>query len=547
MPFEQILRDHLLDDAEVVSLPERVDPARPIARAKARRRHRVTAAAVATVAVVAVAGVAAVPALRDDGDGTDTVITPAAEGLVPTGPLDLAWSSAEDGLSGVESQFQQADGTVYALSTGPGVRYGDDVPFPKGLYRLDENGVWQLQELDSEHRMQDVAGVGDALYGVSTGPASQGDGSVVRLSRSGDGGETWTDEDIPPAEAPSADDHWSRSVTMKVESNGPVTLAVVNTQFSPDVTKLFPELAEDNGTPNWYNVEARDEGLVLMQLTSSGSGASADGLTFVPEEQQTAPTSTVAPEQPTEQPTTTDVDILTSDGRPVVEEDVHTIPWSDLGVSSQAGAYPVHNQVFRLDGDTWQQVDNDLGASVVYGVGVAGDLFTATGFRPVPDGSEPVADETTYVSADGAIWTPVETPHDGRVVGAGPGLVNAPYEGTTLDISADGGASWSQLDLAAVGMAGDCTFAAAAGGPLGVALVIAGPDGSPEALATSADLVTWTITTLSEIAGTDDIAVVTPFVGRDRVVLLIQGHKPGGPESVEPGPSRTAVGTPRRS
>ncbi len=173
MPFEQILRDHLLDDAEVVPLPERGNPGRAIARARARRRHRLTAAAVATVAVVTAAGVAALPALRDGGH--DTVLTPATGGgLDATGPLDIAWTSADGGLSGLESQFQLADGTVYAFSTGPGVHYGDPTPLPQAVYHLDENGVWQPEGQNPVNRLLDVTGTGDALYGVATGPGTAG-------------------------------------------------------------------------------------------------------------------------------------------------------------------------------------------------------------------------------------------------------------------------------------------------------------------------------------------------------------------------------------
>jgi hypothetical protein len=524
MPFEQILRDHLLDDAEVVLLPERGDPARAIARARTRRRHRVTAAAVATVAVVAAAGVAAAPALTDGG-GDDTVITPATNGLDATGPLDLQWSAADGGLSGLQSQFQQADGTVYALSTGPGARYGDPTPLPQAIYRLDENGVWQPLELDGDHRMQDVAGVGDALYGVSTAPATQGNGTVMHLSRSGDGGQTWTDEDVPPAEPPSTSHDWGRSVSMAVESNGSTTLAVVTTGFHPDVDALFPE-ARDN--PVAYIVEPREGGLALVHLTA-GPGGDGGAVT------------TTAP--PTTPPTRSETGVRSTWSGELVQEDVRIVPWADLGVSSQSEAYAVRNEVYRLSGDSWEPVDNDLGSGGVLELGLAGDLFTARYYEPGTGGDW--SDTQLVVSADGATWTQVEAPRDGQVVGAGPALVNAPYgTGTSIDVSTDGGASWSQVDLGAFGMAPDCGFHSAAGGPLGVALVIAGPEGRPEALAASADLVTWTITPLADIAGTSDIGMVTPFVGRDRIVVSVNGRSP---DYREPGPSRTVVGIPRRS
>jgi hypothetical protein len=526
MPFEQILRDRLLDDAEVVALPER-DPARAIARARARRRHHLTAAAVATVAVVAAAGVAAVPALRDNRD--DTVMTPAANGLEPTGPLDLSWSAADGGLSGLQSQFQQADGTVYALSTGPGARYGDPTPLPEAIYRLDENGVWQPLELDGDHRMQDVVGAGEALYGVSTAPAAQGDGMVMQLSRSGDGGQTWTDEDIPPADPPNTSHDWDDYVTMKVESNDSTTLALVTTQFLPNVDSLFPEVGSDPDSGS-YMVQPREEGLALVHLTQQGTPPPS-----VPPD--AGPTTTTGPSSWA--------------GREVVPEDVRTIPWSDLGVASRAEAYVTSNRVFRLSGDTWEPVPNDLGGNIVHELGVAGDLFTAqTAQVEFADGQAPVSDSQLFVSADGATWTPVEAPRPGQVVGAGAALVNVPYEedGTSIDVSTDGGANWSPVDLAGFGMAPGHGFRWASGGPLGVALVIASPEGA-DALATSADLVDWTITPLADIAGTTDIGTVTPFVGRDRIVVSINGRSKDGGEvpGGEPAPSRTLVGTPRRS
>jgi hypothetical protein len=525
MPFEQILRDHLLDNAEVVPLPDRADPALAIARARARRRHRLTAAAVATVAAVAAAGVAAVPTLRGDGHD-DTVMTPAANGLDPTGPRDLDWSAADGGLSGLQSQFQQADGTVYALSTGPGVRYGDPTPLAQAIYRLDENGVWQPLELDGDHRMQDVAGAGDALYGVSTAPATQGDGMVMHLSRSRDGGQTWTDEDIPPADPPSTSHDWDDYVTMKVESSGSTTLALVTTQFQPNVDSLFPEVGSDPGSGT-YMVLPREEGLALVHLTQQGS-----------------PPTSVPPDAG---PTTTTV-VRSWAGGEGVQEDVRTIPWSDLGVGSREEAYAASNQVFRLSGDTWEPVANDLDAHIVFELGVAGDLFTAqTSQIEFADLSEPEADSALYVSADGATWTQVETQRPGQVVGAGPALVNVPNAegGTSIDVSTDGGASWSPVDLARFGMAPNCFFGSVAGGPLGVALVINSDEGA-EALATSADLVDWTITPLADIAGTTDIGTVTPFVGRDRIVVSVNG-RPADDIGQEPGPSRTLVGTPRRS
>src|SRR4029450_2512332 len=96
--------------------------------------------------------------------------------------------------------------------------------------------------------------------------------------------------------------------------------------------------------------------------------------------------------------------------------------------------------------------------------------------------------------------TKVETPADGFVVGAGPGLVNTSYESTTVHVSADGGATWTDSDLTAVGAPVGGHVVEAGGGALGVALVVTDAAGNPVSLAPSADLLPWTVTALTDIA-----------------------------------------------
>ena len=507
MPFEQMLRDRLIDEATAVKLPER-DPRRAVARARTRRHRRTAAVGLTTVAAVAVAAVALV---QGDPAG-DSVTTPGAGNLQPVGPLDLEWRAADGGLSGVSSQFQTAEGTVYALSTGPGVRYADhpDFDFPKSLYTLAEDGTWQELPLDGDRpRAVQMAGANGELYAVSTGPAPSGDGSVARLGVSADGGESWAIQDVTELDPPSSVHDWRRSTSMDVETAAGTTIAAVTTTFHPDVEALFPELDDALG----MTVEYRDEGLVLVRYESDD--AAADGR---PRPSPTQPpTSVTAP--------------------PLPSEDLRTVPWADLGVTGTADLSA--SQFFRRAGDTWEPLDTDFTATPGFAdLQAAGDRFFV---QVWPSTHRIVAPEPMlYTSADGTTWEQVEAPGAERIIGVGGSLVAVDWEPALSKVSTDGGRTWSALDLSQIGD-GVEGIGASAGGPLGLALVLYSGEGRPESLAVSADLVDWTVTPLDDIVGPGAQGMVDVFVGHDRIV--VQATREGEP----PAPAVTAVGTPRRS
>jgi hypothetical protein len=506
MPFEQMLRDRLIDEAAAVKLPER-DPQRAVARARTRRHRRTAAVGVTTVAAVAVA---AVTLLQGDPTG-ESVTTPGAGTLQPVGPLDLDWRAADGGLSGVSSQFQTVEGTVYALSTGPGVRYADfpDGDFPRSLYTLAEDGTWQELPLDGDRpRAVQMAGANGELYSVSTGPAPSGDGSVARLGVSADGGETWAVDDVTELDPPSSVHDWRRSTSMDVETAAGTTIAAVTTSFHPDLEALFPELDDDLG----MTVEYRDEGLVLVRYETD---AAADG--------RPRPS-------PTEPPTSATFP-------PLPSEDVQTVPWADLGVSGTADLSA--SQLFRRAGDTWEPFDTDFTATPGFvQLQVAGDRFVV---QVWPSTLGTVAPEPQmYTSADGSTWEQVEAPGTERIIGVGGSLVSIDWEPDKSKVSTDGGRTWSALDLSQIGDGVD-GVGGAGGGPLGLALVLHNAEGRPESLAVSADLVDWTVTPLDDIVGPGAQGMVDVFVGQDRIV--VQATREGEP----PAPTVTAVGTPRRS
>jgi hypothetical protein len=551
MSIEQKLRHQLQRDAAAVQLPAR-DPERAARRSHARGRHRRLAAA--GVAVATAAAVAAPPLLRDTDDPSVS-ISPASEaGLLPTGPLDLDWQVAEGGLSGLSrsvgsSMFQDDQGVVFALSTGPGVRYEDhpEGDYPRALYRLSEDGTWEPVLLDGERpRASDVSEAGGLLYAVSTGPASGGDGVVARLSTSEDGGQTWTSEDVTPVDPPSTTVAWDRASTMAIESNAATTLALVTTSFYPDQAELFPELAADDQAVGYLGVEYRDEGLVLVRYPMEEVRSIPGNETFTappPTAPPSAGTDTAPP--PTAPPSAGSVagDEVDSTGKvPEVQgEDVRTISWSDLGVDGPEAVAPRH-QLFRQTGDAWEPLPIAGGGFEDLewlDLGVAGERFVALGWASHGGETTP----TVLTSSDGTSWSPVSVPADGRVVGVGPALVNVPWSGTVIHVSGDAGATWSEVDLTGAGAAQGSAILGADGGPLGLALVLGREDSTARELAVTGDLADWTVTPLADIVGSDAGLLAVPFVGEDRIVVV--ASQPSDDPS-QPTATKTAVGTPVR-
>jgi hypothetical protein len=524
MSFEQMLREHMQHEADAVVLPMR-DPDQAIDRARTRRRRRVGRTAAAGLAVAMVAAVALPPMLRDADDDV-SVASGGAAGLVPTGPLDMDWRPADGGLSNVYTSFQSDDGTVYALSTGPGARLadqpgGDDVP--QALYRLADDGSWEPVALDGDDPQAiDVAGGDGLLYAVSTGPGSGGEGIAFRLSTSADGGETWSSEQIEPAEPPSTVVPWLSNQHMAVENNGSTTLALVTTSFEPDLLSLFPEL--NGNEAGDFAVVIGDEGLVLWHSP--------------PVEQDGAATRPTTAPQPSGAETETTEAV--SESEVEAGEVIRTVPWADLGVDGRAAL--ANTQLFRWADGAWQPVDG--GAEPLTGLGaaelqVAGDRFVATGYSGAD--AEPVA----LSSADGASWTPVSAPAAGwPVLGVGTALVRVPYEGRVLHVSGDGGVTWSEVDLAAAGIGEDAMVVSADGGPLGLALVVDHADGGQRELVVTGDLIDWTTTPLADVTGLDATGEVTTMVGEDRIVVSASEALDGGSE---PPASVTVVGTPVRT
>lgn len=506
MSFEESFRDQLQREADAVRLPPR-EPDRAVADARTRRRRRQAAVgAGAVVAVVAVAvGVAAVPGGAGDGDDRpDVAVGIDLADVVPaTGPLAFDWQAAGDGLYQVQTSFQADDGTVYALSSGPGfVRSENDLMSPT-LYRLGDDGAWQPVDLESGGRPSalDVTANGDALYAISTGPGAGVDDTVTQLSASTDGGDTWTIEDLPPA-APPSDLVWDQYESFSVETVGDTTIALVTTTFHLDVDASFPELADH------HVLDAVEEGFVIMP-----------------------------PNLPDSEP-------------PVMEgrypAGSRTMTWAELGLSGPDDL--VVHRVMRNTGGGWEPVEATGLPADVGSLGTAGGKFVAQGSEH----------GTVSTSDDGVAWAPLPLPqpeddenlmdanYDVRSFGAAlvalesrwPTVMEGMAE-TRVLVSADAGSTWQPVDLTAAGVPADAAITSIESGPLGVVLV-ARPTHEDPVLVVSGDLVDWTATPVADIAGADLVWSIDVTVGADRIVLTSTEQRL---DEVTPVGSRTVVGT----
>jgi len=563
MTFEDTLRDQLRRQAADLPLPER-EPGRAVARARARRRNHRVAAGATAVAVLLAAGLA--PQLAGGGDDGDSLTAGPADGgpgLPLTGPLAFDWQATDGGLTSVTSAFQTDDGTIYALATGPGVRYEDhpNGDYPRALYRLAEGGTWEAVPLEGERPdAVDVTTAGGLLYAVSTGPDGNG-GYAPRLSTSADAGDTWTVEDVGAVAPPSDVISWLKSSTMAIESNGDTTLALVSTSFRPNQEEVFPQLREPDAYIR-YQAEARPEGFALLDVTGGVAATRPEDVAAAFEARAATAaedgTSTwalgdpppTAPPSPgptsTVPPSTIEGTIVSpAEGEPPAmsspfagAEVVQLVPWADLGVPS-IDALGGHHQVFQRTDEGWAQLDATGLPADLLGLELtaAGDRFVATGY------AMRTGETTAYTSSDGVTWAPVTSP-DPQVVGVGSALVSLPYDGTVVHVSPDGGATWSEVDLAAFGLAPGSFVVDADAGPLGLALVTAPLNGAPGSqLVVSGDLVDWTVTPMEEVLGTAGELASKVVVGADRVVVTAST----APADLTALPGTlTAVGTPVR-
>ncbi|HKE72261.1 MAG TPA: hypothetical protein VKB57_01525 [Acidimicrobiales bacterium] len=527
MTFEDTLRDRLEHDAASVPLPPRT-PARAAARARVRHRNRLVVTGV--VAVLAVGTAVAVPTLLAQGEGrTPSAEVPATQPTLPPGPLDLSWRKpTSGGIMYAGAQVQSGSGTVYAISTAPGFHYGDPMSgtrWPIALYRLGDDGRWQPTDLGGRRPYADnLAAAGDTLYAVSTAPGTH----TLRVGASRDGGDTWTSDELPPAAFPTGSHDLTRQSYGTVAAKGDQVLAMVVTRFYPDEDAIFPE---KKGHPD-YIVQRTPEGLALVKVdvfrAVPGPGGGKAAVLAPGTATAGAPTTTVPASPTTSQP-------RTAPSFPTKKaETIRTVPWSDLGLHGLEDLGP-KAEIFERTGDGWERVEAEPADFGGQGeaLSVAGDRFVVTGIYGLSEGA--------FVSQDGRQWNRIPVATGDKVVGTGPGLVRYPQAGTKVQVSTDGGTTWTAVDLGAEGAEPNLQVISASGGPLGVALLLGDAQEHPRQLVVSADLASWTVGDVAQAVGAGSYVKGWTFVGADRIVVGAE-RAPGGNDAE----TVTAVGTPVR-
>jgi hypothetical protein len=513
MTFEDTLRDQLHRHGHQISL-QGAGADHVIDRSRRRRRNQRSAGGVA-VAAALVAGAVGAASLGDRGDGSLSIRN-SGFGFPDAEPLDLSWSTVAGGVTNAMIVADDAELGTYALSTAPGARWSEDVPtVPRALYRLADDGTWEPILLGEAGRpvATDVAASGGLLYAISTSAVPGGAGYAPVISASADRGSSWQPTELAAVQPPNDLVEWDAGSALSIESTGDVTVAVVSTYFTP-VIEEYQEQMEAGGDGSSLGIEYREEGLALVEYD----------LDDVP----AVPASGGKPERV--EPTVLDV-----------------TPWAELGIDGADDLGP-DVQVYVLEAGSWAPVDAGLGGMGVGDLDVVGDEIAlqvwddaaATDGRPAP--------MRVVATSDGHHWREVGGLTDqGMLLGLGSTWIDVPWfseTGPSVRASLDG-STWETIDLATVDerLGGSQYVAWADSGPLGLA-VITTDDHNQGYLATTLDLVTWTVVPLEELFGRDDLRQSNVIVGSDHIVVTgVFADEVADGEVAE---SVTAVGTPER-
>lgn len=519
------------------------------ARLRARQRTRRGQAVVAAVAALAIGGggLAAYTTLTAGdsvriGDVGTTGAPPApdtAPGEVPgaaDNPLaDLEWREHDGTLSHVTDQVLSADGYTYVLSTAPGARYEDhpDGIVPQALYRSVDGASWETADLGADPWIADLTSRDGVLYAITTAPLATG--GDIAVAASTDGGSTWEHHPLPVADTPPPAIPLDGTYhNVHVAAGDDTLVASVRTGYRPDFEAIF---GADVMQDHWVAIE--DDGLVLHPV---GPGATepavaicdaAGGCREPEAEPEGIPVPTTAPE---------------ATGR---------LTWAELGLSGRTDLER-HELFTSTDGTDWQPVPSPFGPGAIAPIVATSQGF----FTTVTDHGGATATSVLMRSADGVTW---EVANDQLgwidLVGEVGGRLLALSSADTQQVltSADGGATWTTVDLGALtgvipGPEGPWVIAADTG-PLGAALVTSIFDEAGPArvhLLTSVDGTTWTATPTEELLDGDAPGTSPSWVsvGADSVAIGMSWRPVDGEVDPHHGDprleARTWVGTPTR-
>ncbi len=528
--LEARLRSHFEGVADGMS-PEGagVDAAMTVGTRMGRRRRALSS--VAAVALVVV-GIGAAFFVRSAlaGDPADIVAleptggSSAVGGAVPVqgvAAADLDWYAVDGTLGYTTSLFSASDGTLYALSTAPGVTWANAGPtLPKAIYHSEDGETWEVALLDGNEWVTKIAERGGTLYALGTAPGVAGFDAPPEylIGTSTDAGASWETSALPTEAAPPPDMGPVNFVEVSSHlAAGPKgVLALATTRFHIDLFSLLPpELQRGNldvqSTPDGiraidYSIYEQLDMQCYAEMDEAGLEYTGDNLDEMPESCR---------------------QLFTDD---VPDSVVFSATWEELGFD---GASLRFSELFvATDGTNFEPVPSPFGEDEQVNRVFAHDLgFVATSWG--------MPQLTVRISPDGRTWETAENlPALSDVLAAGTyggslALVGTSFEGLPVVVWSDGSGGWEQSDLSGV-VAGANGWVTAAGiGEQGV--VFAYQTWDELSQRSTIEVVrgvapdNWELVPVSDIVGGGDGYVEWMVVGRDVVAARVVVSNNFGP------------------
>jgi len=479
------------------------------------RRHRRRVVSVAALVVVVGAGAAVAVNQRQDKEQPVTV-DPGPE--TGTAENSLQWTTVEpeSALGWAQSLSVGPDGTLYALSTAPGIQDPNEPyePTPQIMYSSGDGVEWAPGAAPAQLWASSLEASGGRLYAVGTGPASAAEGEPYNLqvAASDDGGGTWTNATLP-LDVAGLKDRLGPEVSvapakLAVRPDGAVLATVSVTAWVDFYTRLPVDVDQR------WGYEQTATGVDVFGPPSdwevAGAGVCPDGWALV----EDAPAEAVSPPDsdfPTSPPVPgrvsgTQIDAVSTGGdeqlwcvapdeseaSPMWAGDVHgpvvrSFTWDDLDVDPELQAL-VGGEVrafLATDGVHFEEVS--VAAPGDGTLGAVEPVATPEGFALVvsrtpdakPVGPFPLDTATVLTSTDGRSWAPHPAgPLSGWVRSAGTtgdrlAVVLEGDGGLQLATSTAGGPWTLSSPLDALVEAGPSAFVSdVVVGPLGAAATI---------------------------------------------------------------------------
>lgn len=470
-----------------------------------RRRARRTGVARGGALLAAVALVAGVTALGSGGDDDRTPV--ASEGAPTAGASAFTWSAHVPDAGERVSFFHPvhaAAGRLYALSTAPGQRELD-APQPKTTWTSSDGRTWSAVGSPPDLYLADLAGRGDRVYAVGTGPASgviDTSGRAVPSALVGwsdDGTATFATAELPLDVAPIAAVSATFVSTTQVATVGDTVVVALGVRAEPDVPQLLPEGVD---APHGWAIDAT--GVTVLGAPKDGCQASADD-----------PPRRVYGAMCDDG----DKDTSAVDGH----EPGTTYTWDELGVGGDVLAAVLgHPFVFAGDADRGFERVAVSGMPAMVGTFAldGGDLVLTPDGGGVP---------TLLRSADGRTWEPAGSLPAGLRWASTVGRVGERTVVVGEQLAVGGGGGWSTVDVAA--LLGDSlvdgeqpVLTTADIGPAGAVVAGLAVDEQRDGpgrwfVLTSRDGTSWAAEWLDDLAGAPVGTVGQVVAGDDRLVV----------------------------